>query len=164
MERIVSVADRLEIREAGAGDRSRYMSLLLLGDESERMIARCLGQSTLYVGFLSGEAVAVCCTVGLDDGVVEVKNLAVAPGFGRRGIGRMMLAHAERYSRGHRVILGTGETPSTLRFYRSCGYVYSHRIPDFFTANYDNPIVEEGVTLRDMIYLKKEIPAGSSAL
>ena len=51
--------------------------------------------------------------------------------------------------------LGTGETPSTLRFYHNCGYRYSHRIPDFFTDNYDHAIVEEGVLLKDMVYLRK---------
>ena len=28
--------------------------------------------------------------------------------------------------------------------------------PIFFTNNYSNPIIEEGVLLRDMIYLKKK--------
>ena len=28
-------------------------------------------------------------------------------------------------------------------------------VPDFFTSNYDAPIIEESVQLRDMIYLKK---------
>lgn len=30
------------------------------------------------------------------------------------------------------------------------------RVPDFFTNNYSNPIIEDGVLLRDMIYLKKK--------
>lgn len=88
---------------------------------------------------------------------VEVKNLAVEPDFRGRGIGRSMLEYIENMNRGKVIILGTGETPSTLRFYNSCGYFYSHRVPDFFIDNYPEPIVEEGVTLRDMIYLKKDI-------
>lgn len=31
------------------------------------------------------------------------------------------------------------------------------RIPDFFTRNYDHPIVEEGVLLRDMILLEQPL-------
>lgn len=137
------------------GDKTRYMPLLLIGDESEAMIGRYLDRGRLFVGFAAGEAVAVCVTVELSPQAVEVKNLAVLPKCRCRGIGRRMLAHAEGMYRDRTILLGTGETPSTLRFYRHCGYRYSHRIPDFFTRNYPGPIVEEGVTLRDMIYLKK---------
>jgi len=55
------------------------------------------------------------------------------------------------------MLVGTGETPGTLSFYESCGFVRSHRIPDFFTDHYHHSIVEEGITLKDMIYLKKEL-------
>lgn len=39
-------------------------------------------------------------------------------------------------------------------FYENCGFTYSHRIPDFFTDNYDHPIYEAGKQLKDMVYLK----------
>ena len=50
--------------------------------------------------------------------------------------------------------LERGESPLTVPFYESCGFTYSHRIPDFFTDNYDHPIYEAGKQLKDMIYLK----------
>ena len=64
-----------------------------------------------------------------------------------------------RYAeRGYRTLrVGTGETPSTLRFYTQCGFRPAGRIPDFFTRNYDHPIVEEGVLLRDMILLEQPL-------
>ena len=37
------------------------------------------------------------------------------------------------------------------------GYAESHRVKNFFTDHYDHPIVEAGVVLRDMVYLKKII-------
>ena len=92
----------------------------------------------------------------LDPNTVEIKNLAVDAEYRRHGYGRRMLEYVESQHSNKRFILGTGETPSTLRFYKSCGYSYSHRIPNFFTDNYPTPIIEEGVTLRDMIYLKKQ--------
>ena len=98
---------------------------------------------------------AVCVTVKLDPKTVEIKNLAVDAEYRRYGYGRRMLEYVESQHSNKRFILGTGETPSTLRFYKSCGYSYSHRIPNFFTDNYPTPIIEEEVTLRDMIYLKK---------
>ena len=64
-----------------------------------------------------------------------------------------------RYAeRGYRTLrVGTGETPSTLSFYAQCGFRPAGRIPDFFTRNYDHPIVEEGVLLRDMILLEQPL-------
>lgn len=39
----------------------------------------------------------------------------------------------------------------------SCGYSYSHRIAGFFTDNYPGPIIEDGVRLKDMLYLSKQL-------
>ena len=137
-------------------DKRDFMDLLLIGDESEDMIMRYLDRGSLYVSSIDNKDVAVIVTVENNDGSVEIKNLAVAAAYRRKGIGRKMLEYVEKVYPDRKIILGTGETPSTLRFYRSCGYLYSHRIPNFFTDNYPNPIVEEGVTIRDMIYLFKK--------
>lgn len=134
-------------------NRKQYLPLLLMGDESESMIDRYLDSGTLYVGLLNGKPIAVCIAVNLDSDTVEIKNLAVETEFRRQGYGRQMLEHVESQHSNKTIILGTGETPSTLRFYKSCGYCYSHRIPDFFTDNYPAPIIEEGVKLCDMVYL-----------
>lgn len=137
-------------------DKKQYLPLLLIGDESETMIDKYLDSGTLYVGLLEGKPIAVCVAVNLDSDTVEIKNLAVEAEYRRHGYGRRMLEYVESRHSNKKIILGTGETPSTLRFYRSCGYSYSHRIPNFFTDNYPAPIIEEGVTLRDMIYLEKQ--------
>lgn len=144
----------LHIRTVGSGRRD-YMHLLLIGDESESMIGRYLDSGVMYVGFVGETPVAVCLVTDIGPDTVEVKNLAVSPAFRRKGVGRRMLRHAESANRGKTVTLGTGETPSVLRFYESCGYTYSHRVPRFFTDNYPHPIVEEGVLLEDMVYLVK---------
>lgn len=137
-------------------DKKQYLHLLLIGDESEIMIDRYLDSGTLYVGLFNGKPIAVCVTLNLDASTVEIKNLAVDAEYRRHGYGRRMLEYVESQHSNKKIILGTGETPSTLRFYKSCGYSYSHRIPNFFTDNYPTPIIEEGVTLRDMIYLEKQ--------
>lgn len=151
-----AMAGRLVI-DLETGDKRRYLPLLLVGDESEAMIGRYLDRGALYVGRIGGETAAVCVVTDEGEGVFEIKNLAVRADLRRRGIGRRMLLHAESLHPGCTIMLGTGETPSTLRFYASCGYGYSHRVPGFFTDNYPAPIVEEGVTLRDMIYLSKRV-------
>ncbi len=37
------------------------------------------------------------------------------------------------------------------------GFVFSHRVPNFFRDHYDHPIVEDGVRLADMVYLKRNL-------
>lgn len=137
-------------------DKRQYMSLLLIGDESERMIERYLDRGTLFVGLLNDSPVAVCLITEEGDGIIEIKNLAVRPDCQKRGFGRAMIAHIERTYPGMTITLGTGETPSTLKFYHSLGFTVTNRIPDFFTQNYDSPIIEEGVLLKDMVYLSKQ--------
>lgn len=137
-------------------NKKQYLPLLLIGDESESMIDRYLDSGSLYVGLLNGKPIAVCVIVNLDSDTVEIKNLAVETEYRKHGYGRRMLEYVESQHPNKIIILGTGETPSTLRFYKSCGYSYSHRVPNFFTDNYPTPIIEEGITLCDMIYLEKQ--------
>ena len=59
--------------------------------------------------------------------------------------------------RGRGSLRRTGESPLTLPFYEKCGFTVSHRIPDFFTKNYDHPIWEAGVLLKDMVYLRRKL-------
>lgn len=134
-----------------------YMELLLMGDEQESMVERYLDRGELFVLEEDGRAIAVCVITDEGEGTAELKNIAVLPEFRRRGIGRKLLDFAENYcaDRFTRLVLGTGESPLTVPFYESCGYKFTHRIPGFFTDNYDHPIYEGGVLLRDMVCFEK---------
>ena len=140
-------------------NKKDFLSLLLLGDEQESMIDRYLQRGELYVLFQEEQAIAVAVITDEGDGLCELKNLAVDEAFQRQGHGsRLLQSLCERCAdQFHTMQLGTGESPLTLPFYEKNGFVYSHRIPSFFTDNYDHPIVEEGVLLRDMIYLRKKL-------
>ena len=104
-------------------NKKRSLQLLLIGDESETMIDRYLQKGNLYVGISNDISIAVCVTLIIDNTTVEIKNLAVRPDFHRCGFGRLMLKHVECENPDKSIILGTGETPSTLRFYEKCGFV-----------------------------------------
>jgi len=148
---------KLKVAEV-CGDVCRLMPLLLMGDESVEMIGRYLSDGIVFVGSIGRDEVAVCVATVEPDDWVEIRNLAVLPEMRGCGVGRAMLSKVESHFPGKNFRLGTGETPSTLRFYQSCGYSISGMIPGFFTLNYDHPIIEEGVVLKDMIYLSKTIP------
>lgn len=141
-----------------AENKIHYLPLLLIGDESEKMILKYLDKGRLFVGKMEKRTVAVCVVIIVNQNTVEIKNLAVEPDYQKHGLGHRMLSFIESEYIGKTIILGTGETPSTLQFYKSAGYSYSHKIPNFFTDNYPEPIIEEGITLKDMIYLKKQSP------
>ena len=148
----------MEIRKITSRKKD-YLPLLLLGDEQESMIDRYLERGDLYALFAEGGVQAVCAVTDEGNGVLEIKNIAVAPAFQKKGLGRALIAYIENaYRQTHAVLLvGTGESPLTVPFYEKCGFRYSHRIPNFFTVHYDHPIYEGGVLLRDMVYLQKPL-------
>lgn len=138
--------------------KKQYLDLLLLADEQESMIDRYLERGNMFV--LEDKGVkAVCVVTDEGDGVCELKNIAVTPGFQRQGYGKKLINFLITHYSGEYslMIVGTGDVPSAIGFYRSCGFEYSHRIENFFIDNYDHLMVEEGVMLKDMVYLKQMI-------
>ena len=139
-------------------DKKRYMGLLLLADEQEDMVDRYLERGTMYV--LEDDGVkAECVVTDEGDGILELKNLAVEPDFQGRGYGKAMVDFLVRtYKEQYTVLqVGTGDSPSTIPFYESCGFRRHHLVKYFFTDNYDHSIYECGVQLVDMVYLQKEL-------
>ncbi len=135
-------------------NKKRYLPLLLLADEQESMIDRYLEKGDMYALFDNGlKAVAVVVHNG--GGVYEIKNLAVEPTFHRHGYGRKMIDFISGAYDFRRLTVGTGDSDLTIPFYESCGFRQFTRVKDFFTDNYDHPIIENGVLLKDMVYLEK---------
>ena len=139
-------------------NKKQFLDLLLLGDEQESMIDRYLDDGNLFALY-DDDLIAVCVVNQVDDKTCELKNIAVYEQYQRQGYGKYLINYiADYYRDKYRVMLvGTGEVPSILSFYKGCGFEYSHRVENFFTDNYDHPMVEEGVRLVDMIYLKKSL-------
>lgn len=135
--------------------KKAYLSLLLLADEQESMIDRYLMRGEMFAMRDGETALAVIVVTDEGGGVREIKNLAVRPEAQRRGYGRAMIDFVARRYPAHTLLVGTGDSPLTVPFYEACGFVRSHVVKDFFTDHYDHPIVEGGVLLRDMVYLKR---------
>lgn len=147
----------MEIREIFQNKKD-YLPLLLLADEQEDMIDRYLSEGTMFI-LDDGGVKCECVVTDEGDGILEIKNLATEPNCQGKGYGKKMIDFlSERYRGQFRILqVGTGDSPLTVPFYQKCGFAYSHRIPDFFTQNYDHPIVEGGVLLTDMVYFRKTI-------
>ena len=142
-----------------ANDKKHYLPLLLLADEQESMIDRYLERGDLFVMFDGQNSIAVAVVTDEGNGVYELKNLAVSPACQRKGYGRQMIEFLCRHYADacHTMLVGTGESRQTVSFYENCGFTYSHTVPDFFTRNYNHPIIEDGKVLKDMIYFQRKL-------
>lgn len=139
-------------------NKKQYLDLLLLADEQEDMIDRYLERGTMYVLDNNGIK-AECVVTNESDNVLEIKNIAVLPECQGMGYGKLLIEFVAReYSNRYSVLqVGTGDSPFTIPFYEKCGFVKSHSVENFFIDNYDHPIIECGVQLKDMVYLQMKI-------
>lgn len=152
----------MEIREV-TGNRKDYLDLLFLADEQEDMIDRYLDKGEMYVlledGKPLGEAVVVDLGDTKDGHAFEIKNIATDPAVHGKGYGKTLIRYImNRYAgKGDLMLVGTGDSPLTVPFYKKCGFAEHHRLKNFFTDNYDHPIFEAGVQLVDMVYLSQKL-------
>ena len=145
----------MKIRKVENG-KKRYLTLLLLADEQEDMVDRYLERGTMYV--LEDDGIKAECVVTDEGaGVLELKNIAVEPGFQGRGYGRALVDFLVKTYGGQYSVLqvGTGDSPATIPFYEACGFRRHHVVRNFFTDHYGHPIYECGVQLVDMVYLQR---------
>ena len=126
------------------------------------MIDKYLGRGEMFLLFDKGEVRTSCVLTQEGPGIWELKSLATRPHSQGRGYGRAMVSFARGYCRGRggrRFTVGTGDSPGILGFYESCGFAQTHRVKNFFTDNYPEPIWDEGKQgyLTDMVYLGMEL-------
>lgn len=144
----------MEIRKV-IENKKKYINLLLLADEQESMIdvyIECGDMFVLDDNGVKGE----CVVTNEGNGVYELKNIAVMPDFQGKGYGKKLIDFVFLYYPDcKKMLVGTGDVPWALGFYKRCGFKESHRIKNFFIDNYDHPMFEDGKQLIDMIYLKR---------
>lgn len=147
----------MEIREIKE-DKKIYIELLLLADEEERMIDKYLERGQMFV-LDDGGIKAECVVTQEGDNVIEIKNIAVYPKYQKKGYGKKLIEFVEnKYKNDFDIIrVGTGDSKLTVPFYENCGFRKSYCIKDFFVNNYENPIYEDGIRLKDMVYLEKKL-------
>jgi len=155
-----------------------FLDLLLLADEQEDMIDRYLDRGTLFAlydnesydndsygsdsddndSYADGLR-SICVVTDEGNGVFEIQSLATYPEFRCRGYARRLIDHiyGNYRGKGTSMVLGTGDVPGILAFYEKNGFTVSHRIENYFTEHYREPIFEDGVQLIDKVYLKRDI-------
>ena len=93
-------------------DKKQYLPLLLLADEQEDMIDRYLERGAMYALKDGASVRAVCVVTDEGEGTLELKNLAAAPEYQRRGYGRRLVDFLAEAYRGQyrRLLVGTGDS------------------------------------------------------
>lgn len=135
-----------------------YFEWLLLADEQKELVEAYLYQGDMWA--LEEDGVkTVSIVIFKDEQTCELKNLATLPSHQGHGYGKKMIQFLFSYYQPsyQYMEVGTGDSPKTIPFYEKCGFKRDHIIPNFFLDHYDHPIIEDGVLLKDMIYLKKEL-------
>lgn len=163
---------RVTLREVPSGpDRERYLPLFHLADDSVQQVAAYYQTGTLLaVDGDDGTPVGIVLVTEPDGPaaagrVVELKAVAVAEPRQGRGIGRRMLAATLEHlgARGvDRVVVGTASSgPGQLAFYQKAGFRLDRIERDYFTPSRGYPpgIVEDGIPLRDMVWMDQELTA-----
>jgi len=139
-------------------NKEQFMDLLLIGDEQENMIKKYLERGDLFTLYDDDLKTVAVVTKESDDSC-ELKNIATYEKYRGKGYASNMIKFIiQHYNNQCKyLIVGTGDNEKILSFYKNLGFTYSHVIKDFFIDNYDHVIIEDGVQLRDMIYLKMEM-------
>ena len=139
-------------------NKKDFLPLLLLGDETESAVDKYLDCGELFALY-DGEVKCVCVVTDEGGGVLEIQNIATDRNHRRKGYASRLIEHiADTYvGRYDKIILGTGDVPSVLTFYERCGFRHTHRIANYFTTHYEHPIIEDGVLLKDKVYLERNI-------
>jgi ribosomal protein S18 acetylase RimI-like enzyme len=130
--------------------------LLLLADPSEKKIAGYLSVSRCFAVWFGEKVIGVCVVMPIQKNAYELMSISVAPSYQQKGIGTQLLRHAiasigrlgAKY-----LEVGTGTFGYQLKFYQRQGFRVSRIDKDFFIKNYEEPIFEDGIQLRDMLRL-----------
>jgi len=138
-------------------NKKRYLDLLLLADEQENMIDKYLERGDMFALY-DGDVRSICVVTKEGEDALELKSIATYEKYQRQGYGSKLIHYLFEYYFGQykTMFVGTGESPSIIAFYEHLGFTYSHRVKNFFVDHYDHPMVDQGIQLVDMIYLRKD--------
>lgn len=128
--------------------------LLLLADESIHAIDKYIHQCKLYLKKSNDNTVGVCAIHEMDASTIEIKNLAVLEEFRNGGVGSLCIQKIDAIYPDKGILVGTGDgSLEAIRFYKKNGFKQHAIRKDFFLNNYNEPILENGIQLKDQIVL-----------
>jgi N-acetylglutamate synthase-like GNAT family acetyltransferase len=135
--------------------------LLLLADESLEAVNAYINKCSVYGVSFNKTLIGVMAVMPIDSNSIELKNIAIAEKHQNKGFGKQTINWLEHFYKEMGVkqfFVGTGDAShSQLIFYQKLGFEVHSIKKDFFRNNYPKPIFENGIRLRHMIMLNKQI-------
>ena len=144
----------MEIREVSCANAP--LELLLEADPSVEKIKAYLPHSRCFVAILQSKPVGAYVVQPIAPALYELMSIAVSPEHQRNGIGSQLLRHAVGIVRAlgaRRLEVGTGTFGYQLTWYQREGFRVFAVERDFFLNNYEQPIYENDIQLKDMLRL-----------
>lgn len=133
--------------------------LLLQADPDKQKIEKYLHKSRLYVvKNESGEVIGVCVIQrNIADTSWEILNIAVDENQHNKGIGKQIIQQVIQMANEWQVLklwVATGNSSiDQLAFYQKCGFEMHSIIPNYFTDNYSEKIIENGIECKHQVRL-----------
>ncbi|GKU77444.1 N-acetyltransferase [Paenibacillus sp. L3-i20] len=137
------------------------MDLLLLADPSEQKVINYLREGESFIAEIEDVVVGIIVIIRKDPDTLEVINVAVREEWQGKGIGKKLLLRAKQFGidqKVKRIEIGTGNSSlPQLALYQRSGYRIFEIWENYFIANYDEEIYENGIQCMDMIRLKLDL-------
>ncbi|AIS03163.1 GNAT family N-acetyltransferase [Lactococcus lactis] len=138
-----------------------FLPILLLADDGPHL-ENYLENGDLFTLSLKNDKTVACAVViKKQKNTYEIENFAVETSFQGQGFGQEMMKQLITYLKENlaadELILGTDDVSNNVAFYEKCGFTITHKISNYFLDNYDHPIFEGKIQLKDKIYLRKKL-------
>ena len=136
---------------------SEDWQLLLMADPNRALVERYVERGLCFRASTGANIAGFAVLIRHDASTVELMNIGVDTARHGQGIGTGLLRHVMNSARDAGFLtmtVGTGNWPvDNLAFYQKAGFRIARIDPDYFTRNYPEPIIEDGICCRDRIDL-----------
>jgi GNAT superfamily N-acetyltransferase len=146
------------------GDRAELRPLFELAEDSQTQMDQYIGLGRILFARRDGAILGQLQLIpGPQSGEIEIKSLGVTPDAQGTGIGRALIdAAVERCVADGwvRLLVSTAAADTgNLRFYQRVGFRMLSVERDAFTpaTGYPDPIVIDGIPLRDRVWLSQDL-------
>ncbi|WP_455684979.1 GNAT family N-acetyltransferase [Thomasclavelia sp.] len=137
-------------------NKMAYDQLLTESDPNINLVRDYLEHGTLYGYYINNEPVSFIA-IEIINNEVEIKNILTLIEHRNHGYARALIDFVEsKYSDYNTFLIGTANSSfENITFYTRLGYIYSHRIENFFLDYYPQKIIENEMQATDLLYFKK---------